>query len=556
MKRILYTLLGFLLFNYSNIHAQTWAKSLGSTNIDQVHRLTIDAGGNSYVAGFFSGTIPLGNSTVISSGGLRDILLARYGSDGTLLWAKGIGGVGEDQARDIAIDLSGNIYVIGDFAGFVDFDPSIGISIKNSQGSSDVFIAKFDANGNFDWAESIEGTGTDFGYNLEIGTNNELYVSGTFTGNLNFTNSQTTDDLATTQSAAFLAKYTNSGGFLWSKKIESTADIIIKDMTVDGADNLYCTGIYKADTDFDPDSNTIKTLSLSGNTDAFLAKYSNSGALDWARSIHGINIEEGETVKIAPDGNILIGGHFINSIDLNPSNTNNFITSTGQRDAFIANYTPAGTFRWGKSFGGTGNEYGYSLDVDNQGRIFFGGIFQGTIDINPDPNATANLTSSADSDIYIAKFDSVGNYLWATSAGGSNGDLAQSIAVNTNEQVFMSGWFQGFAQIGNTTLNSAGDRDIFVAKIDLSTITNVNKITNLIDVKISPNPFNTFINIEGLATQKTTEIRLTNMLGQTVFSSIIQSNTTIELPNHLSQGLYILNIYQEGNSVAVKKLMK
>lgn len=557
MKRTLYAILGFLCFNFSTTYAQTWAKSLGSTSIDQAKSMTVDVGGNSYVAGFFSGTIPLGNSTVISSGGQRDIFLARYGSDGTLLWAKGIGGPGDDEAKDVAVDLSGNIYIIGEFVGLVDFDPSVGIAIKSSVAASDVFIAKFDAAGNFVWVESIEGQGADLGYSIEVGANSDIYVSGFFNGNLNFSTSLTTDDLTLTEnSAIFLAKYTSAGSFVWSKKIESSENIVVKDMTIDGADNFYCTGTYKANTDFDPDPNTVKTLSLSGNTDAFLAKYSNTGALLWARSIHGINIEESETVEIAPDGNILIGGHFLNSIDLDPSNSNNFITSIGQRDAFIANYTPAGGFRWGKSFGGTGNEYGYSLDTDNQGRIFMTGTFQGTIDINPDPNVAANLTSSAGSDIYIVKLDSIGNYLWGTSAGGSNGDLAESIAVNTNEEVYLSGWFQGSALLGNTTLNSAGDRDIFIAKISLATISNTYQFDNKIDVKVSPNPFHSFIKIEGIEGLKSTQVILTDMLGKTIFLTNIRSNSTISLPTHLTNGLYILQLYQEGNLVTTKKLMK
>ncbi len=156
--------------------AQNWAKALGSTNIDQSNDIVVDAAGNSYVVGFFSGTIDLsGNGTaVLSSAGQRDVFFAKYDAIGNLVFAKGIGGGGDDEGNGIALDNSGNIIIVGQFSNFVDFDPTLGIALKNSAGSSDVFIAKYDVGGSFVSVAAIEGSGTDLGENIVRTQNGDL----------------------------------------------------------------------------------------------------------------------------------------------------------------------------------------------------------------------------------------------------------------------------------------------------------------------------------------------------------------------------------------------
>ncbi|MGB0863121.1 MAG: SBBP repeat-containing protein [Saprospiraceae bacterium] len=550
----------FLIFNITTLLSQNWVNNLGSNSVDQGRKIVKDAAGNSYVTGFFSGTMQLDASNVLSSAGQRDVFLAKYDPSGNLEWAKGIGGAEDDEGKDLAIDNLGNIYLVGEFRGFVDFDPSIGLALKNSQSESDIFIAQYDISGSFVRVNTIDGSGVDLAQNLELDNNGNIYITGLFSGTLDFVAGTSTDDLTTTQSmAAFVAKFTPTGSYVWAKKTENISSIIFNDLEIDNTGNLYLTGAYRSSTDFNPSTMT-NILPLSGNTDAFLVKYNNNGSLIWAKAIHGIDIESAEAVKIAQDGNILVTGYFVNSIDLDPSTNTNFVTSVGQRDVFFANYSPSGSFRWGKSFGGTGNEYGYALATDNQKRIFLAGTFQGTADVNPDQNTTNNITSSADADVFFARYDSVGNYKWSMSAGGSNGELIQDIVVDNVLQIHATGWVQGTANFfGNTTINSNGDRDILVAKVDASILISTNKIVENEQVRVFPNPFDDHIELTFLEKNKgNISVQLTDMSGRVVFvkNKITENNSIIDLPNGLVNGVYFLQIFEKERVIQVVKLVK
>lgn len=557
MKHLTFLFLLFMTSYTSN--AQSWAHTLGSTNIDQAVDITVDAAGNSYIVGFFSGTIDLsGNGTnVLSSAGQRDIFFAKYDAVGNLIFAKGIGGSGNDEGNGIALDNTGNIIIVGNFSSFVDFDPTIGIALKSSAGSTDIFVAKYDVGGSFVSVVTVEGTGTDRGEHIVRNGNGDIYITGLFTSNLDFVNTSTMDDLNTAQSsAAFLAKFDALGNYIWSKKIESTDDVRFNDLALDASGNLYGTGIFKADTDFNPSGNT-NILSFAGNTDAFVAKYNLNGSYMWARALQGIDVDVANGIDINHDGNILVTGVFINSIDLDPSPSSHFITSVGQRDVFMASYTPSGAFRWGKRFGGTGNDYGYSITSDNQRRIFVAGTFQSTMDANPDVNATANLTSAGDADMFFVKFDSIGNYKYSASVGGSNGDLPQSIHVDNTQQIYATGWFQGGCNfLGISTFASEGDRDIFTAKIDASLVSSIFSTHFENKVQVSPNPFTDFIRLENLALNSLdNQVILTDVTGRIVADFQNVSSEILHLPI-LENGIYFLNVRQNGELIGVAKLVK
>jgi hypothetical protein len=550
----------FLIFNITTSFSQSWVNSLGSTSVDQGKKIVKDAAGNSYVTGFFSGTMSLDGSNVLSSAGKRDIFLAKYDASGNLEWARGVGGAEDDEGKDLAIDNLGNIYLVGEFKGFVDFDPSIGLALKNSQSESDIFIAQYDISGTFVRVNTIAGSGVDLAGNLELDNSGNIYITGLFGGTLDFITGSSTDDLVASQSiAAFVAKFTPTGSYVWAKKTENASFIIFNDLTIDHTGNLYLTGAYQSSTDFDPGI-AANTLPLSGNTDAFLVKYNTNGSFIWGKAIQGIDLESAEAVKITQDGNVLVTGYFVNSIDLDPSTNTNFVTSVGQRDIFFANYSSSGSLRWGKSFGGTGNEYGYALATDNQKRIFLAGTFQGTVDVNPDPNSTNNITSSADADLFFARYDSVGNYKWSMSAGGSNGDLIQDMVVDNVLQIYATGWVQGTASFfGNTTINSNGDRDILVVKVDGSMVISTNKVIENKQFKVAPNPFSDRIQLTFLEKNKeNVRIVLTDISGKVVFTQneITQNNAIIDLPNGLANGVYFLQIFEKERMLEVMKLVK
>ncbi|MBI2967709.1 MAG: SBBP repeat-containing protein [Bacteroidetes bacterium] len=204
--RNLYKLLfvAFATFNCqlltTNCYAQNyqWTKSIGSTGYDFGSSVAIDAGGNAFITGYFSGTAdfdPSAGTANLTSVGGYDIFFAKYDSNGNYLWAKSIGSSGNDKGKGIAVDGSGNTYITGYFTGTADFDPSAGTANLTSVGFYDIFFAKYDSNGNYLWAKSIGSSVTDYGYSIAIDAGGNACITGSFTGTADFDPSAGTANL-------------------------------------------------------------------------------------------------------------------------------------------------------------------------------------------------------------------------------------------------------------------------------------------------------------------------------------------------------------------------
>ena len=156
----IFLLLILLLYNFA--FSQTpnwhWAKQAGGTSSEYGYGIAVDGSGNSFVTGSFNGTASF-NGTSLSSVGGNDIFVAKYDAKGTLLWAKKAGGSNSDYGYGIALDGSGNSYVTGSFRDMASFN---GTSLSSS-GASDIFVAKYDASGAFQWAKQAGGGYEDEG---------------------------------------------------------------------------------------------------------------------------------------------------------------------------------------------------------------------------------------------------------------------------------------------------------------------------------------------------------------------------------------------------------
>jgi len=116
-----------------------WAKGMGGTGVDEGGSIVADSSGNIYTTGVYQGTAdfdPGISTTNLTSAGSSDIFITKLDSSGNFVWAKSMGGAGDDFGKGIVLD-SGNVYIVGDFQGTADFDPSTGTTNLTSAGSSD-----------------------------------------------------------------------------------------------------------------------------------------------------------------------------------------------------------------------------------------------------------------------------------------------------------------------------------------------------------------------------------------------------------------------------------
>lgn len=166
-------------------------KSIGGTNAEYGQAISYDAAGNIYVIGNFRGKVDFdpGPKTFFLQSScpcdesdplIPDVFFAKYSKNGAFVWAKKIGGSGYDYGRAIGVDSVGNVYITGSFESTADFDP--GTSVKNlvSSGGKDIYLAKYNANGEYVWAENIGGVGFDEGNTLSVNNAGIVTIAGYF----------------------------------------------------------------------------------------------------------------------------------------------------------------------------------------------------------------------------------------------------------------------------------------------------------------------------------------------------------------------------------------
>ncbi|UOG74570.1 T9SS type A sorting domain-containing protein [Hymenobacter tibetensis] len=158
-----------------------WAQQFGGPSEENMRDGVVDAAGNLYVVGSFTGPATFGNTT-LSGAGNFDGCLVKYSPQGTMQWVQSVGGPNVDGLTSVSLDTSGNPYVTGYFTGTAQF----GSATLTSTGSRDIMVAAYTPQGQLRWAQQASGPGADTGTYLGIDATGEVYVHGLFTGSCNF----------------------------------------------------------------------------------------------------------------------------------------------------------------------------------------------------------------------------------------------------------------------------------------------------------------------------------------------------------------------------------
>ena len=385
-----------------------WAISLGGSNNDNGYALKIDDSDNVILTGSFQGTAdfdPGPGQHLLQTAGSNDIFLAKYDSNGNLIWAHGMGASGNDAADALALDTAGNIVLSGKFENTVDFDPSSGFGLLSANGQSDAFLAKYDANGNYLWRKKIGGSGSDGGYSLAVDPFNDILLTGYFSTTVDFDPGVGVANISSSGSRdIFIAKYNSQGNYQWAGYLHGTDGSLGSDIALDASGNAFLSGSFFATIDADPSANTYN-LSTNGSTDIFLAKYNPTGALLWAFNIGGPDWDFAFNLAVDSAGGVAITGNFRDSMDVDPgtdslmlySNTVNF------SDIYVAHYNSLGSFNWGLNAGGTSHDGGYAIVPCGSQDFCVTGYFQNTVDFDPG-SGSYSLSALGNSEVFIAKY--------------------------------------------------------------------------------------------------------------------------------------------------------
>jgi len=496
-----------------------WVKQAGGTDYDFGHSIAVDANGNNYVTGSFSGSSTFGTTTLTSSGD-KDIFVAKIDHNGNWLWANQAGGISYDYGRGIAVDDNGNSYITGEFEESATF----GTTTLTSSGSYDIFVAKLDSSGNWLWAKQAWGIGEDVGFSIAVDAKGNSYITGVFMESANF---GTTTLTSSGDYDIFVAKLDINGNWLWAKQAGGTSDDYGYGIAVDANGNSYVTGYFYGSAIFG-----TTTLTSSGDKDIFVAKLDSNGNWLWVKQAGGTIYDYGYEIAVDANGNSYVTGYFYGIATFGATT----LTSSGYYDIFVAKMDSNGNWLWAKQAGGIGEDIGLNIAIDANGNSYVTGYFMISAIFG-----TTTLTSSGYYDIFVAKMDSSGNWLWAKQAGGTSNDIGIGIDVDDNGNSYITGGFIDIATFGTTTLTSSGYYDIFVAKLGEANSISLPDIISFSGIRsIYPNPFNPLTTIDyEISMPADVKIEVYNNRGQLVRNFIL---------GYKEQGSYKLTWEGEDNN--------
>ncbi len=412
--------------NHSWNFSTSWTVQHGTTGYENGNGLGIDADGNIYVAGSTHGDLD-GNVNA----GLIDAFVTKYNSAGTLQWTRQIGSTQNDIVTSLAIDQSGNSYVTGYTNGTV-FDG------HTSAGERDVFLIKYDSAGTVLWSRLTGTTGDDYGGGVAVDNTGNVFICGSISGGIDgqaFANQYLPGfrDI-------FLTKYDSAGTKQWTRLTGTIWDEVAQSCAVDSVGNVYILGIT-----FEPQDPKIL---LPGYPNIMVIKYNNAGTWQWTVKEVNLNNDDASGIAVDGTGNVYVVGHTYSDLSTDPTNTN-----AGQSDAVIIKYDSDGTKQWARLLGSSALDYGYGIKVTSAGAVYVTGMTEGALDGN---------ASAGGRDIYIAKYNTDGLQQWVKQLGTGQEDGGQAIALDANENVYISGYTYGNLD-GNLNAGSGTD-DYFIIK--------------------------------------------------------------------------------------------
>lgn len=364
-----------------------WAKRIGGTEDDEGTAIAVDGSGNVYLTGNFQGTADFNPGSEIynlTSNGVKDIFVCKLDSEGNFLWAKQMGGATNDTGHAIVVDHSGDVFVTGEFEKTVDFDPGTGNSPLTSRGQTDIFLLKLSTTGDYQWVKHIGSESFDRGEALTIDSGSNLFLTGYFTGTVDFDPGDGIAELTSsgaTGASGFVLKLDAGGNFEWVTALPN--NIAGRAVTTDTTGNIYIGG---------------------GGPGIGIVKLNPTGVVTWEKFLPGSN---SNATSIAVDvlGHVYTTGSFRGNIDFDPGEDQVMFNSGSWHDGYINKFDEAGNYVWAYQLGGpTLRNYGVAIALDASGSIYASGHFRSEIDFDPGPN-TFNLKSEYTYNRYLLKWN-------------------------------------------------------------------------------------------------------------------------------------------------------
>lgn len=545
--------------------AWQWATSIKNGQRDA--KTAVDAAGNVLIAGTFSGKVTFGATTLTSAGGEyefgADVFVAKLNRQGAYVWAVRAGGSDYEKLEDLTVAKDGTVYVVGKSSSLT---ATFGNTKLLNTGTGDVFVAKLDSAGVWQWAaragsNTIAGSNpTISGQGIAVDSKGNTYVTGWYKGQHAFGDTAVTGGAKAT---LFVAKLNPAGSWLWATCSSSCSSSGSR-LATDENDDVYVAGSFKGPMTLG--AITLANSSENNRLDLFVAKLNPAGNWQWGVSAGGSKGPYGslcEALAVDHSGGIVTTGRFVGPTATFGSTT---LLNRGGADAFVAKLTPAGTWQWAVSVGGPNLETGNALAIDANDEIYLAANFvSDTVRVGATTlvNKGKQLTLTAASpfvrqeaawnnDILIAKLSPAGEWQWAIGAGSLAYTTVSSLSLAGNGSLYVAGEFSGNTpNLGRIALK--GRQGTFLARLspDLLSDPTANPVAKLA-LRATANQGTVQVSIPA----GTTRLDLVDAAGRIVRTLPLHaqpetSNEQLDLTG-LSPGLYTVRVGAQTQRLVVE----
>ncbi len=321
------------------------------------------------------------------------------------------------------------------------------------------------------FAQKVNGNADNNGYGIVSDASGNIYSVGDFSNTITVGKGSNTSTLTSQGNYdGFFVKYNSTGDVQWAVQIAGTNYQTIADIAIDASSNLYIVGTLRGNTTFYSNSTSPTYVTSVGQEQAFFAKYNTNGELLWYKTATTSNGYNARAISIAIDAsnNAYVAGYFSGNLVLGSINMTS--NSNTEDISLLKLNSSDGAFLWARNAGGTDNDQSMSVSVDGTGNAYITGLYKGTATFGVSPTTTT-FTSRGGRDIFVAKYNTSGSFLWAKTAGSVNDDVGDGIVVdNAGSNVYIVGLFSGTLSfgpgLGTNSVVSAGNNDVLLYKLN------------------------------------------------------------------------------------------
>ena len=456
----------------------TYSTYLGGGGGDIGYGIAVDSSGNAYVTGTTASlNFPTTSGGQTTIGGGRDIFVTKLNPAGTaLLYSVFLGGGNSDTATGIAVDSSGNAYLVG-YTSSTNFPTTSGAFQTSLLGNINVFLTKLDPTGSkLVYSTYLGGSGIDYGRAVAVDASGDAFVTGS-TQSADFPTMNPLQVGLDGGSDAFLSEFNPSGtSLLYSTYLGGTGSDEGLAIALDGQGNPYIAG-YTFSSNF-PTQSALQS-SLLGSSDAFITEINpETSSLVFSTYLGGSGMDSAQSIALDSTGNIYVAGS-TTSNDF-PVTSGAFQSSNhGQGDAFVAKLAPGATqVVYGTYLGGSGADRANGIALDSSGDAYVTGFTQSSDFPLTDAlqrilgiSGASTCGSTLCSDAFVGELGPSGNLIYSTFLGGSAADLGRAIAVDSSGDAIVTGSTSSanFPVIAgapqSTYAGSNSSPNVFVAKV-------------------------------------------------------------------------------------------